>query len=461
MKTSAPYRSRRPSAVALPCVASDGRGVWSTGTGASPQTVEDLDAIAADLAEAERLRARAATRLAAIRARGDGELAVGMTVEAHLRHTTRLGRVGVTTLSVIGDVLEHLPSIRTALAAGSITVEQAAAIARHAARVGPAVRHALDDELTDQPEWQRWEPEHLAAETGRLIAMLTPRLAIEAESRAAEREHLHLQPTLDGQAIVFKGRYEGLNAALFDAVLTAAAPAPTRGIRRAGQAAAGLARVLRDWATGTRSTHDDAETDVDLAPPVTIHLLVDEHTAAKGAAAELWTSLPGLAPTITAPTLDKLRRGEHARTITVRTRNRVPVSVDGRRGHAIDDPDNLSWDTLRELVRTRDGNRCRAPGCDRPLEDAHHIMHRVRGGRDRLSNLAGLCKSCHHRVIHRHGWTGHIDHDGRLHLRRAGHTLTTGARKHHRLRRPPPVPDHLANQPAPTGHDPFGDPLPF
>jgi hypothetical protein len=48
------------------------------------------------------------------------------------------------------------------------------------------------------------------------------------------------------------------------------------------------------------------------------------------------------------------------------------------------------------LVRqalARDGGRC--CNCGAPAEHAHHIVPRVRGGRDVLGNLASLCGACH------------------------------------------------------------------
>ena len=426
-------------------------------SGASDQTRRELAGIEQRLAEAERLRSEAAAMLASVRARGDGEVAVGMPLAQHLRHTTRLGRDTVTAISVLGDVLGDLPGLAHLLGTGRISMDQAAAVARHAARVGTTLRRALDAELSDQSIWHNWSPEHLASETGRILASLTPALTVAEERDAPAREFLYLQPSLDGQAVDFRGRYEGLNAGLLDSVLFTSSPAPRRGVQRGPQLAAGLARVLTDWAHGR---HHQPDQDSPSTPPATIHLLIDESTTTDGAAAELWTHTPGLAPTLTAETVERLKAT--ATVITSYARDGVPVKVKGRAGHAIDDPDRLSWDSLDELVRVRDSNRCRMPGCDRPLTDIHHLVHRTHGGRDRTSNLAGLCKRCHHRVLHGRAWTGHVDTDGVLHLKRHDQRLTTPARKHLRLRRPPPLADPAAaaNE-SPTHYDNLGQPLPF
>ncbi len=426
-------------------------------------TIRDLLFIEECLRDAEHLRFQAASALARVQSRGDGEQHLGMPVEAKLRSHTRIGRDATRDLSVLADVLDDMPTLRGALAIPLITVTQGAAVARHAARHGLTIRRALDTELREDVSWTRWEPEHLGRQIGRLVATLLPHVAVEAEKAAPAREFLHVQPTLDGQAVVFNGRLEGANAAIFNAAIHAATPAPTSGVRRGVQAAAGLSQILAQWCAGSLGTPGGDTADdgrAEVRPPVTIHLLIDEATATEGAAAELWTTLPGLAPRLTAAGVHALTADNTSvTTITTLTRDGNPVAIAGRAGHAIDDPDGLSWDSLTELVRVRDGSICRMPGCDRPVTDIHHLIHRVNGGPDRLDNLAGVCVRCHHRVLHRHRWTGHIHLDGRLNLRRGPHTTTTPARKHLRLKRPPPLADPEAAAREPGGHP--HNPLPF
>ncbi|HYG70597.1 MAG TPA: HNH endonuclease, partial [Anaeromyxobacteraceae bacterium] len=43
---------------------------------------------------------------------------------------------------------------------------------------------------------------------------------------------------------------------------------------------------------------------------------------------------------------------------------------------------------------------CLVPGCSRPMDDAHHLEFRSRGGTDDGKNLAADCKFHHLRVIH-------------------------------------------------------------
>lgn len=53
------------------------------------------------------------------------------------------------------------------------------------------------------------------------------------------------------------------------------------------------------------------------------------------------------------------------------------------------------WDDLRQRVLCRDGFRCQRCGSsDRTLQ-AHHVVHRSKGGPDTLENLITLCTPCH------------------------------------------------------------------
>ncbi len=409
---------------------------------ASAQTLEDLELVQAEVAAIRVSQANIVGALARIRGRGDGEAAVGMPVEQHLRWTTNWHGAVVTGLGNLVDVIDDLPVVRAALNAGEVCLDQAIAVARPAARIRPDLRRSLDLALDEEESWTRWAPQSIDANVARLIDELDPRKAERRERTAARRQFLHLQPELDGQALKFWGRYEGLDAARLQTILNAASDDPRSGVPRGPQLAAGLLRILDSWASGL-SRHADGE----AKPNVVLHVLVEEDHQSRGVAAELISDTRGFAPRLTANTLAELTDDNpNVTTITSYTRDGIPVSIQGRRGHAIDDPDNLSWDSTQELVRRRDG-RCRMPGCHNPIGDVHHLTHRESGGSDHHSNLAGLCRRCHHRVLHRHGWYGLVDHNGVLILRRVGRTITS-------------LPRHRRVLSAPK-HGPPDDDLPF
>jgi 5-methylcytosine-specific restriction endonuclease McrA len=60
-----------------------------------------------------------------------------------------------------------------------------------------------------------------------------------------------------------------------------------------------------------------------------------------------------------------------------------------------------AWSRLRETVMRRDGNRCRigGPSCLVWASEVDHIIPRIAGGTDALSNLRSVCKPCHKRRL--------------------------------------------------------------
>jgi Domain of unknown function (DUF222) len=95
----------------------------------------------------------------------------------------------------------------------------------------------------------------------------------------------------------------------------------------------------------------------------------------------------------------------------------------------------------RRAMIARDGDRCAAPYCDRPVgwADAHHLTHWVHGGPTTVTNGALPC-AAHHTLIHEGGWDLQRLPDGRYTMHdKTGHTI--GPEPHppgHR--RPPPHP---------------------
>lgn len=58
----------------------------------------------------------------------------------------------------------------------------------------------------------------------------------------------------------------------------------------------------------------------------------------------------------------------------------------------------------RRAVEARDGYRCTFPGCGRELYlHCHHIVHRMDGGSNEMSNLQLVCWQ-HHKLVHEGGW---------------------------------------------------------
>jgi hypothetical protein len=70
--------------------------------------------------------------------------------------------------------------------------------------------------------------------------------------------------------------------------------------------------------------------------------------------------------------------------------------------------------SVRDAVILRD-RRCRFRGCNRTVDwcEVHHLTHREHGGPDTVANCVLLCAR-HHHVLHRDGWSAHLEPDGTL-----------------------------------------------
>ena len=372
--------------------------------------------------------------LARVADRRDGEVAVGMPMRQHLTVVTKQARGAIAAMQTVADVIHDLPTILAAWEAGEVSFDQVKAVAYPAAKVSRDRRADLDGAFAANEYWTGWDPDAIEYEAERVLASLDPRTLEEREKAQPDWEYLHRQPTLDGQGITFNGQYFGINAALFDSVINAASLTPqatTNGDDPADrpssrECAAGLLRVLTDWASGTTGTGDGR-------PRATIHLLIEEGDPGSP---DVQTTTAGLHPRLSQETVDAL--AEDADTTIIRTRAGVPMSIDGRPGHAIEAPDLLSEDSKHRLAMARDG-RCRAPGCHAPIRwtERHHLTHRAHGGSDDLQNLVSLCRRCHLRMVHAHNWTGTITPTGTVTWIRNGTTIRTLPRHHRRLRLPP------------------------
>lgn len=75
---------------------------------------------------------------------------------------------------------------------------------------------------------------------------------------------------------------------------------------------------------------------------------------------------------------------------------------------------------IQRQVDVRDGKLCTYPGCGRPAEETHHVVHWVDGHRTAVEILASLC-AFHHRAHHRDVFDIDIDPvDGLIRFTRPG-----------------------------------------
>ena len=420
----------------LPSSGGDGR--------VSAETAAELAELRDAFDRIERDRARAVRLLASIRSRGDGEAAVGMPIEQHLSWTTRQRMGTVNGFAQVVDVIDHLPRLRESLDAGDASFEQVKAVA-YAVRSATRDERAGVDQALAGADWSSWDPDHVEFEVSRILAELRdPVVEEQRRERVRQTQWFKLQPTLDGQGLYGEFFYNGLDAALIDAVVHGAAGVPTADehdglgpTKRQRSLAQSLLEIIRFWQRWATGRDPAGDPDEPRHPAATIIVVKDEHSVDSGRAAEVWANTPRLRPTLTDTELATL----DAKQVTVRLDDQLrPVSIDGRAGHATNDPDTLTWDSWKLLVTVRDG-QCRTPGCTAPARwlDVHHLLHRAMGGPDRDDNLVAVCRRCHLRVLHRWAWTAKLTADGTATWLRAGGPITTTLpRLKRRLRSLPP-----------------------
>ena len=56
--------------------------------------------------------------------------------------------------------------------------------------------------------------------------------------------------------------------------------------------------------------------------------------------------------------------------------------------------------SVKDALWVRSSGYCEAQldGCSKTVVDAHHIKSKARGGSSKITNLIGLCRSCHDRI---------------------------------------------------------------
>jgi Domain of unknown function (DUF222) len=376
--------------------------VWSL---PDPELIASLDAVHQ---AQQRLAAVQLTLVRELDARGVAVTQGASSTPVWLRERLRMSIRSAHRLVRLAAALDRAPGVlREALAAGAVTVEQAQVIAAAVTalpdEVGSAVLDKATATLVDLAG--QHEPRTLGGLGERILAVVAPEAAEEAERQALERaerrafrdRYLSLTDTGDG-AVRIHGRLGTEAAATVRAALdplcvpgrlTAAGDERTPGQRRA-DALVEVCRLAMHTATLPDNGGDRPQVVLTVGYDVLLRQL---------GAAQLDTG-----QRLSAETARRL-----ACDATI-----LPAVLDGA-GQPLDlgRQRRLVTGALRRVLVLRDGG-CAFPGCDRPPRwcDAHHLVHWSAGGLTSLANCALLC-GFHHRLIHHSDWTIHIGHDGR------------------------------------------------
>jgi uncharacterized protein DUF222/HNH endonuclease len=288
----------------------------------------------------------------------------------------------------VARLLASLPQTTEAFAAGDISYQHAAMIARTAVELGDKMEANAEGILVNAA--RELDPGRLRIVAMHLRHCLQPDCVLRDANDVHAHRYLYLSQTLDG---IFRldGQLDADGGAMLqtalDSLMVPPAPDDERNARqRRADAMVELAR---------RQLDGGALPEVGGHKP---HLMVTVDMAALSKqpgsfAAELEWAQP--IPAETA------RRLACDAAIT-------PILVGGESPQAGPTSRVVSAPIKRAVVVRDKG--CRFPGCDQPpaWTDVHHLKHWADGGGNGADNLILLCRR-HHRRVHEEGWTMVVD----------------------------------------------------
>jgi Domain of unknown function (DUF222)/HNH endonuclease len=300
-----------------------------------------------------------------------------------------------------------MPETAAALAAGEVSVDHAAVIAKTMVELPSGL--STEQEQVAESNLAGWAREHDPITVGRLgrhlVHALDTETLEEREQRAFNRRDLRFSELGDGSTRI-SGRLDAESAAMVRAALDSlAAPNPgadgERDPRTAGQRTADALVELSRRAADSGGLPAGHGVRPHVAVIVSLETLLIRTGDHGGAGALGWGWMP------TAP--GELGWGGPLSSEAIRR-----IACDAGVTRVITDAASVPLDVGREsrivtagqwaalVVRDRG---CAFPGCTRPSEwcIAHHITHWADGGNTDLDNLVLLC-GYHHRVVHHGGW---------------------------------------------------------
>lgn len=315
---------------------------------------------------------------------------------AWLRSRCGMSGGAAATRVEVARELESVPGASELFLQGGIGFDNAAALSRTAAEVGPEAARLAGKTLIDAAT--RLQPERCRNVGRQLRHTVDPNGALAQELRDYRRRRFSLSRARDGMYLC-----EGVLDPEGGAILRTALDALDRPLpgeqrtaaQRRHDALVELAR--RQLQAGSLPTHQGQRPQLVLTASAAS--LQDRPGAPAG-------ELRYAGPISNAAAR---RIACDAAVVEITT---VPAAATA----SAPPPDRAVPAWMRRALIRRD-NRCRFTNCDRGPEwcDAHHIIHRADGGQHELPNLALLCR-VHHRMVHEGGWTITLT-DGRAEVR--------------------------------------------
>lgn len=280
----------------------------------------------------------------------------------------------------VGEQLEALPRIASALGSGEIGYQAASVICHLSEKLGDK------RELIDEESWvgfaQRFTIKELRYLTCQARQQWDPEGMERDDDEDYEQRYLHLSPL---------GRMWKLDALLDPEAGAALRTAVEALSKRAGVADERSPKQRRADALGAIVHHAMDRGTLPrrngARPHVAVHTTIDGLRG--GAGSTLEDGTPVGAKTVQRLACD----GTLSRVVKAGS---VVVDV----GRATRSVSPAQWRALKARHRT-----CAFPGCDRPVSwtNPHHVEFWARSGRSDLPNLLPLCYY-HHRLVREGGW---------------------------------------------------------
>jgi hypothetical protein len=307
-----------------------------------------------------------------------------MTAASWIARTCKMSVTSAHDRLRVGEQLESLPKVASALASGEIGYQSASQLARLREKLGDKRELFNEEEMLGFA--RDFSVRHLRELCDQAWHVVDPDGFFKDAEENYTRRRLHISQMADGMHRV-DGLLDPVTAAALKTVIDPLA-------RRKGP---------EDERTAAQRRHD--------ALGEAVHHAMDQGTLPRRNGVRphinVTTTIEGLRNAVGVPPADL----ELSLPISTRTLERISCDCTMSRvlladstvidvGRATRSVSGPTWRALR----TRDKG-CRFPGCDRPVEwsNPHHIIHWARGGPGNLPNLVLLCYY-HHRLVHEGGW---------------------------------------------------------
>lgn len=328
----------------------------------------------------------------------EGLLTTGAWLRAHARMSPREATGTVRTARVLGSGL--LADTATALAAGKVDPAAVREIARGVAGAPHGAVLLIESEALAVASES--DPRAVAALMKRFQQAIDPDASDEAALLRWERRGVTLSQMLEGSFSV-TGTADEVSGAIIATAVDVQAGPPLSGDTRTAAARRldALVDICRQYLASADSTR------VGGGRPHLI-LTVDQGSLA-GEPGSPGGTLSWAGP-VAGSTARRIGCDAKVTRVTLDEHGEVADLTTGERRF-------FTW-AQRKAMIARDGDRCAAPYCDRPVAwaDGHHLMHWADGGPTTVENGALPCAG-HHTLVHEGGWSLERLPDGRYLMR--------------------------------------------